>query len=238
VIADLEGLKRDAAYAAVDRYVESGTTVGLGSGTTAAFVVARIGELLAGGELRNVRGIPTSERTAALAKEVGIPLTALSEGRPLLTLDGADEIAPDLSVLKGRGGALLREKIVAAASAHGLVVVADSSKPVEVLGEGPLPVEVEPYGWGTTLEVLATLGCEPELRMDRADPRHPFVTDGGHYTVDCLFPGIPDPSSLEVEIKRIPGALECGLFVGLARAAVVARESGVEVTERRADERD
>jgi ribose 5-phosphate isomerase A len=231
VFGDVEGLKRDAAYAAVDRYVESGITVGLGSGTTAAFVVARIGELLAGGELRDVRGISTSERTAALAREVGIPLTALSETRPLLTIDGADEIGPDLSLIKGRGGALLREKIVAAASAHGLVVVADGSKPVEVLGEGPLPVEVEPYGWGTTLEALASLGCEPELRMDRADPRHPFVTDGGHYTADCLFRGIRHPSSLEVEIKRIPGALECGLFVGLARAAVVAREGGVEVTE-------
>jgi ribose 5-phosphate isomerase A len=231
VFGDVESLKRDAAHAAVDRYVESGVTVGLGSGTTAAFVVARIGELLAGGELREVRGIPTSERTAALAREAGIPLTALSEARPLLTLDGADEIGPDLSVIKGRGGALLREKIVAAASAHGLVIVADGSKPVEVLGEGPLPVEVEPYGWGTTLEALASLGCEPELRMDRADPRHPFVTDGGHYTADCLFPGIPDPSSLEVEIKRIPGALECGLFVGLARAAVVASEEGVEVSE-------
>ena len=231
MLGDVESLKRDAAYAAVDRYVESGMIVGLGSGTTAAFVVARIGELLAAGELRDVRGIPTSERTAALAREVGIPLTALSEARPLLTIDGADEIGPDLSVIKGRGGALLREKIVAAASAHGLVVVADGSKPVEVMGEGPLPVEVEPYGWGTTLEALASLGCEPELRMDRADPRHPFVTDGGHYTADCLFRGIPDPSSLEVEIKRIPGALECGLFVGLARAAVVAREGGVEVSE-------
>ncbi len=226
---DAKGSKRDAAYAAVDRYVESGTIVGLGSGTTSAFVVARIGELLAGGELRDVRGIPTSERTAALAREVGIPLTALSEALPLLTIDGADEIGPDLTLIKGRGGALLREKIVAAASARGLVVVADGSKPVEVLGEGPLPVEVEPYGWGTTLEALAALGCEPELRMDRAD--QPFVTDGGHYTADCLFPGIPDPASLEVEIKRIPGALECGLFVGLTRAAVVAGEDGVEVTE-------
>jgi ribose 5-phosphate isomerase A len=231
VFGDVEGLKRDAAYAAVDRYVGSGMIVGLGSGTTAAFVVARIGELLASGELRDVRGIPTSERTAALAREVGIPLTALSEAHPALTIDGADEIGPDLSVIKGRGGALLREKIVAAASADGLVVVADGSKPVEVLGEGPLPVEVEPYGWGTTLEALASLGCKPELRMDRADPRHPFVTDGGHYTADCPFSGIPDPSSLEVEIKRIPGALECGLFVGLARAAVVAREGGVEVSE-------
>ena len=231
MIGDAEKLKRDAARAAVDRYVESGMTVGLGSGTTAAFAVVRLGELLADGKLRDVRGIPTSERTAALAREVGVPLLTLSEARPLITIDGADEIGPDLTVIKGRGGALLREKIVAAFSEDGLVIVADGSKPVGVLGEGPLPVEVEPFGWEATLEALASLGCKPELRMDRADPYHPFVTDGAHYTADCLFPGIPDPASLETEIKRIPGALECGLFVGLTRAAVVAREDGVEVTE-------
>jgi ribose 5-phosphate isomerase A len=226
---DAERSKREAAYAAVGRYVESGMIVGLGSGTTSAYVVARIGELLVEGEIRDVRGIPTSERTAALAREAGIPLTTLSESVPLLTIDGADEIGPNLALIKGRGGALLREKIVAAASRRGLVVVADGSKPVDVLGDGPLPVEVEPYGWQTTLEALASLGCEPELRMTRADPHRPFVTDGGHYTADCQFPKIPDPASLEVEIKRIPGALECGLFVGLARAAVVASEGKVEV---------
>jgi ribose 5-phosphate isomerase A len=231
VFGDVEGLKRDAAHAAVDRYVESGMTVGLGSGTTAAFVVGRIGELLASGELRDVRGIPSSERTAALAREIGIPLVALSDARPALTIDGADEIGPNLALIKGRGGALLREKIVASSSENGLVVVADGSKPVEMLGKGPLPVEVDPFGWEATLEALASLGCEPMLRMDRADPHHPFVTDGGHYTVDCIFPEIPDPASLEVEIKRIPGALECGLFVGLVRAAVVARGGGVEVAE-------
>jgi ribose 5-phosphate isomerase A len=231
VLGDVEGLKREAAYAAVERYVEGGMTVGLGSGTTAAFVVGRIGELLAGGKLQDVRGIPTSERTAALAREIGVPLVALSEARPRLTIDGADEIGPNLALIKGRGGALLREKIIAASSEGGLVVVADATKPVHVLGEGPLPVEVEPFGWETTLETLAALGCEPVLRMDRADPKHPFVTDGGHYTVDCLFPEIPNPASLETEIKRIPGALECGLFVGLARAAVVAREGGVDVAE-------
>jgi ribose 5-phosphate isomerase A len=231
VLSDVDGLKRDAAHAAVDRYVESGMTVGLGSGTTAAFVVGRIGELLADGELRKVRGIPTSERTAALAREVGVPLVALSETRPALTIDGADEIGPDLALIKGRGGALLREKIVAASSEGGLVVVADNSKPVDVLGEGPLPVEVEPFGWEATLEALSSLGCEPVLRMDRAASQHPFVTDGGHYTADCLFLKIPNPASLEVEIKRIPGALECGLFVGLVRASVVARGGGVEITE-------
>jgi ribose 5-phosphate isomerase A len=231
VFGDVEGLKRDAAHAAVDRYVESGMTVGLGSGTTAAFVVGRIGELLASGELRDVLGIPSSERTAALAREIGIPLVALSDARPALTIDGADEIGPNLALIKGRGGALLREKIVASSSENGLVVVADGSKPVEMLGKGPLPVEVEPFGWEATLEALASLGCEPMLRMDRADPHYPFVTDGGHYTVDCIFPEIPDPASLEVEIKRIPGALECGLFVGLVRAAVVARGGRVEVAE-------
>jgi ribose 5-phosphate isomerase A len=231
VFGDVEGLKRDAAHAAVDRYVESGMTVGLGSGTTAAFVVGRIGELLANGQLRDVRGIPTSERTAALAREVGVSLVSLSDARPILTIDGADEIGPDLTVIKGRGGALLREKIVASSSEVGLVIVADASKPVEVLGEGPLPVEVDPFGWEATLEALSSLGCKPVLRMNRADPQHPFVTDGGHYTADCLFPEIPDPAALEVEIRRIPGALECGLFVGLVRAAVVARQGGVEITQ-------
>src|ERR671932_924769 len=229
MLGDVEGLKRDAAYAAVGRYVESGMTVGLGSGTTAAFVVGRIGELLTGGELQDVRGIPTSRRTAAQAQEIGLPLVTLSEARPRLTIDGADEIGPDLALIKGRGGSLLREKIVASSSEVGLVVVADGSKPVEVLGEGPLPVEVDPFGWEVTLEALSSLGCEPVLRMDREDPHHPFATDGGHYTADCLFHEIPDPASLEVEIKRIPGALECGLFVGLARAAIVARESGVGI---------
>src|SRR5215211_1022053 len=231
MFGDAQKLKRDAAYATVDRYVESGMTVGLGSGTTAAFAVKRLGELLAVGRLRGVRGIPTSERTAALAREGGVPLVSLSEARPAFTIDGADEIGPDLTVIKGRGGALLREKIVAAYSEDELIIVADGSKPVEVLGEGPLPVEVEPFGWETTLESLAALNCKPQLRADPGDPQHPFVTDGGHYTADCIFPQIPDPASLEARIKRIPGALECGLFVGLARAAVVARESGVEVIE-------
>jgi ribose 5-phosphate isomerase A len=230
MVGDVEGLKRDAAFAAVDRYAASGMILGLGSGSTVAFAVERLGELLAGGELRDVRGIPTSERTVALARQVGIPLLALSEARPRLTIDGADEIGPDLTLVKGLGGALLREKIVAAASEDGLIVIADGSKPVEVLGStAPLPVEVEPFGWEATLEALSSLGCEPVLRMDREDP---FVTDGGHYTADCKFPSIPDPASLEAGIKRIPGALECGLFVGLARAAVVAREGGVEVIER------
>ena len=231
-MTDADGQKRDAAHAAVERFVQSGATVGLGSGTTSAFVVRRIGELLDAGELRDVRGIPTSESTAALAGEVGIPTLSLAEARPSLTLDGADEIGPGLTAIKGLGGALLREKIVAAASATGLVLVADATKTVDALGtRAPVPVEVDPFGWQATLEALSALGCQPRLRMDAADPQQPFVTDGGHYTADCAFEGMGDPAALETAIRSIPGALECGLFVGLAFAAVVAGEDGVSVLE-------
>jgi ribose 5-phosphate isomerase A len=223
--------KREAAFSAVERYVESGMVVGLGTGSTATFAVRRIGELVASGELRDVKGVPTSARTTALANEMGIPLATLSEARPRFTIDGADEISPLLALIKGRGGALLREKIVASASEEGLIVVADSTKLVDSLGAGPLPVEIDSFGWEATLEALASLGGKPELRMDWTDPVRPFVTDGGHYTADCTFDSISDPASLEVEIKRIPGALECGLFVGLARAAVVAGDNGTEVIE-------
>jgi ribose 5-phosphate isomerase A len=224
----LEDLKRAAAERAVAEYVESGMVLGLGTGSTTSFAVRRIGELIASGELENVRAVATSVRTADLANEVGVPLVTLSEARPRLAIDGADEVGPGLTLIKGRGGALLREKIVAHAS-DGLVVVADESKLVGTLGAGPLPVEVDPFGWEITLEDLASLGCEPELRVDHEDPGRPFVTDGGHYTVDCRFVSIPEPAALEEEIKRIPGALECGLFVGLARAVVVGRPDGTEL---------
>ncbi len=205
--------------------------VGLGTGSTATFAVRRIGELVASGEVRDVRGVPTSAKTTALANELGIPLATLSEARPRVTIDGTDEVSPDLALIKGRGGALLREKIVASSSEEGLIVVADSTKMVDTLGAGPLPVEIDTFGWEATLEALATLGCEPELRMDWTDPGRPFVTDGGHYTADCKFDSIPDPASLEIEIKKIPGALECGLFVGIARAAIIAGENGTQTIE-------
>jgi ribose 5-phosphate isomerase A len=223
--------KREAANAAVERYVESGMVVGLGTGSTATFAVQRIGELVASGELRDLKGVPTSAKTTALANELGIPLATLSEARPRLTIDGTDEVSPDLVLIKGRGGALLREKIIASSSEEGLIVVADSTKTVDILGAGPLPVEIDTFGWEITLEALASLGCEPELRMDWTDTDRPFVTDGGHYTADCKFDEISDPSSLEVEIKRIPGALECGLFVDIARAAIIAGEDGAEIVE-------
>jgi ribose 5-phosphate isomerase A len=223
--------KREAANAAVERYVESGMVVGLGTGSTATFAVRRIGELVASGDLTGLRGVPTSARTTALANELGIPLATLSEARPRLTIDGTDEVSPDLALIKGRGGALLREKIVASSSEQGLIVVADSTKEVDSLGVGPLPVEIDTFGWEVTLETLASLGCQPELRMDATHPDRPFVTDGGHYTADCTFDSIPDPASLGVEIKQIPGALECGLFVGIASTAIIAGEDGTRAIE-------
>ena len=194
--------KREAASAAVERYVESGMVLGLGTGSTATFAVRRIGELVSSGELRDVRGVPTSARTTALANELGIPLATRSEVRPHLTIDGTDEVSPGLALIKGRGGALLREKIVASSSKDGLIVVADWTKAVDSLGAGPLPVEIDSFGWEATLEALASLGCEPQLRMDWTDPDRPFVTDGGHYTADCKFDSIPRPTSLEVEINN------------------------------------
>jgi ribose 5-phosphate isomerase A len=226
----LDELKRTAAERAVAEYVRSGMVVGLGTGSTAAFVVRRVGELISNGELEDVRGVATSRRTAELAGEVGVPLVTLEEARPAVTIDGADEIGPGLNLIKGGGGSLLREKIVAHATepGGGLVVVADGSKLVDSLGGHPLPVEVEPFGWEATLQDLASLGCEPELRMNG---KNPFVTDGGHYTADCRFASIPDPAGLEREVKSIPGALECGLFVGLARAAVMSRPDGTKFIE-------
>ena len=226
----MDELKRTAAERAVAEYVRSGMVVGLGTGSTAAFVVRRVGELISNGELEDVRGVATSRRTAELAGEVGVPLVLLEEARPAVTIDGADEIGPGLNLIKGGGGSLLREKIVAHATepGGGLVVVADGSKLVDSLGGHPLPVEVEPFGWETTLQDLASLGCEPELRMNG---KNPFVTDGGHYTADCRFASIPDPAGLEREVKSIPGALECGLFVGLARAAVMSRPDGTKFIE-------
>ncbi|HEX5847655.1 MAG TPA: ribose 5-phosphate isomerase A [Rubrobacter sp.] len=221
---------RSTAHAAVDARLESGMTVGLGSGTAASLAVERIGELLSSGELEDVRGIPTSEKTARLAREVGIPLLDLSASGPDVTIDGADEIGEgNLSLIKGHGGALLREKIVASCSY--LVVVADASKLVNELGRGSIPVEVEPFGWEATVAALSSLGCEATLRRAPNNPELPFVTDGGHFTVDCMFGPMPDPASLEAEIRRIPGALECGIFVDLARVAYVAHEAGTDIME-------
>ena len=221
-----DALKRAAALRAVAE-VEDGMVVGLGTGSTAAFVVEELAARVARG-LR-IAGIPTSERTAAMAKRLGIPIAGFAEHQRLdLTIDGADEVErKTLHLIKGLGGALLREKIVAAASRR-LVIVVDREKLVDRLGErSPVPVEVTQFGWQATAAALARLGAVPRLRA--AQTGEPFLTDGGNYILDCRFGPIADPAALERDIAMTVGAIESGLFIGRAAAVVNASEEGVEV---------
>jgi ribose 5-phosphate isomerase A len=216
--------KQAAARAAV-ALVQDGMVVGLGTGSTATFAIDALAERVRQG-LRIV-GIPTSEHSAAQARAASIPLTTLEDHhRIALTIDGADEIARgSLDLIKGLGGALLREKIVAAASDR-LVIVADAGKVVDRLGTGtPVPVEVVPFGWQTTAERLARLGADPVLRRDGAG--QPFRTDGGNLILDCGFGLIADPHALETALSGVIGVVETGLFVGIAEMALVADDEVV-----------
>jgi ribose 5-phosphate isomerase A len=226
-----DDLKRAAARRAIE-YFASGTVVGLGSGSTVRPLLDALGERLAAGGLRDVVAVPTSEDTAARCRVLGIPLTSLEEHSVLaLAVDGADEIGPRLDLIKGLGGALLREKLVARA-AQRFVVVADASKRVRRLGSrSPVPVEVVCFGWSTHLAYFAALGAEPVLRRTVAG--EPFVTDEGHYIVDCRFPrGLADPQAVARALARRPGIVADGLFLGMAHIAVVAGASGVKVLRR------
>ncbi|MBA3318870.1 MAG: ribose 5-phosphate isomerase A [Gemmatimonadales bacterium] len=213
----------DAARRAVD-LVQAGMVLGLGSGATASAVVREIGRRLAVGRLSDVVGVPTSNATRDLAHEVGIPLTDLmANPRIDLTIDGADEVSPAGDLLKGLGGALLREKIVALSSLR-LVIVVDETKLVRCLGERkPLPVEVVPFGWSTHLDFLRGLGADPAIRM-RSGEAAPFVTDNGHYILDARFrDGIDDPHALADALARRPGVVETGLFLGVRAEVLVGR---------------
>jgi ribose 5-phosphate isomerase A len=225
-----EALKRAAAERA-GKWIRDGMTLGLGTGSTVRHLLDVIAERRTGGEWQGVVGIPTSEDTAARARRLGIPLATLAQ-RPRvdLTIDGADEVDPRLRLIKGLGGALLREKIVAAASGA-LVIVVDESKVVERLGtRAPLPVEVDRFGEAIQPDFLRRLGADPVLR--RGDDGAPVVTDGGNHVFDCRFPdGIEDPEALERALALRPGVLESGLFLGMATAAVVAGAGGVRVME-------
>ena len=226
-MADRDQLKRAAAEQALD-FVESGMVLGLGTGSTAAFFVAALAARVAKGLA--IVAIPTSERIAAQARQLGIPLASFAEHRRIdVAVDGADEVRrTTLDLIKGRGGALLREKIVAAASSRFIVIV-DHDKLVDWLGEddGPLPVEVAQFGWQATAAALEGLGARPELR--RADSGQPFVTDGGNFILDCRFGAIDDPLETERRINSIVGVVENGLFVGRSSAVIVASQDGVEV---------
>jgi ribose 5-phosphate isomerase A len=225
--------KRDAAAGALD-FVRPGMRLGLGTGSTARPFVELLGERVRAG--LDVIAVPTSEATRALAEQCGIRLTTLDETPELdLTIDGADEIAPDLTLIKGGGGALLREKIVAAASAR-MLVIADSSKWVETLGRFPLPIEVVPFGLRATERAVAAAlvatgnGGPLTLRRDKAG--HAFVTDGGHFILDAALGTIADPRSLAARLTAIPGVVEHGLFIGLASVAVIAGPEGRRIVER------
>jgi ribose 5-phosphate isomerase A len=230
---DPEAQKRAAAARAVD-FVRPGMRLGLGTGSTARHFVELLAERVRGG--LSVVGVPTSEVTRRDAERLGVPLTTLEETPQLdLTVDGADEIGPDLTLIKGGGGALLREKIVAQASAS-MVVIADDSKWVPVLGRFPLPIEVVPFGLAATERMveaaIAATGAAGPIVLRRDKAGHAFVTDGGHWILDAALGRIPDPRGLGERLAAIAGVVEHGLFVGLATTAIIAGPTGVRVIER------
>jgi len=230
---DVDAQKRAAAVRAVE-FVRPGMRLGLGTGSTAKLFVDLLAERVRGG--LDVVAVPTSEATRAQAERLGIKLTTLDETPELdLTIDGADEIAPDLTLIKGGGGALLREKIVAAASAK-MLVIADQSKWVTVLGRFPLPVEIAPFGAAATQRAVeaatASAGCPGAALLRKAPNGHAFVTDGGHWLLDAQLQRIPDPQALAARLAAVPGVMEHGLFIGLARTAIVAGPDGVRLIER------
>jgi ribose 5-phosphate isomerase A len=222
---DREAQKRKAAERAVE-FVESGMMLGLGTGSTARHVLDVLGERIANGTLRDIAGVPTSTATADYAGRLGIRLVDLDDVRHLdVAIDGADEVDPELELIKGLGGALLWEKIVASAAARFIVVV-DDSKLVRTLGErAPVPVEVVQFGWRTLLDRFERAGAQPHLR--ERDDGTPYVTDGGHYIVDCAFAdAIADVYATERALRSCAGVVETGLFLGMADAVVIA---GVDV---------
>ncbi|MEJ0020131.1 MAG: ribose-5-phosphate isomerase RpiA [Acetobacteraceae bacterium] len=223
-MTDRDTQKRAAAVTAAE-LVRDGMVVGLGTGSTAYFAIEELIRRVRDG--LHIRAIATSERSAAQARAGGIPLTTFAEHRRLdITIDGADEIElGTLNLIKGLGGALLREKIVAAASAR-LVIVADDVKLVDRLGGTvPVPVEVVPFGWETTAERLRALGADAQPRRDEAGQL--FCTDGGNRILDCRFGTIADPADLDRAIGQVIGVVETGLFIGMAGLALVAGEDGI-----------
>jgi ribose 5-phosphate isomerase A len=225
-----EAEKKTAAEAAL-RFVKSGMLLGLGSGSTSHWFIKALGERARSGELR-VEGIATSRDSEQLAREMGIPVIASRRGLMLdLDVDGADEIDPELNLIKGGGGALLREKVIARGSRY-FLVLADSSKPVAKLGAFPLPVEVIPFTLNWVMDEVAKLGGEPVLRMKHGSSTEAYLTDQQNYILDCRFGAIESPAELAGRLEKIPGIAEHGLFLGYAKSALIAR--GAEVTVLRA----
>jgi ribose 5-phosphate isomerase A len=228
---DAREMKIEAARAALG-YVESGMRLGIGTGTTAEEFVRLLAEKVADG--LKVQGVPTSERTARLCVELGVPLKSLDELPELdLTIDGADEVDHSLRLIKGGGGALLREKIVAAASSR-MIVIADETKLVETLGAFPLPIEVNPFGLASTRikieKAAAKLGLSGELHLRQSGGEN-FMTDGGHFILDASFGRIPEAEALSSELNSIPGVVEHGLFINMATLAIIAGPAGARTLQ-------
>ena len=224
-------MSRDAekirAAARAVEFIENGQVVGLGTGTTASHAITMIARRLGGG--LSVKGVPTSNATEHLARAAGIPLLSLNEvDRIDVTLDGADEIDPDFNMIKGGGGALAREKLVAVASRKRIIIV-DASKLVRKLGgHFPVPVEVLPFGCRVAARALESLGCRPKIREINGSP---FVTDNMNWILDCSTGLVDDPAGLERQIKQISGVVECGLFAKLADVLVIGSNDDVTVLE-------
>jgi ribose 5-phosphate isomerase A len=222
-------LEKAAAARASLRFVRDGMTLGLGTGSTAAHVVRFLGEQVEAG--LKIRGIPTSVHTGELATSLGIPLTTLDETQEIdVDIDGADEFDPQLHLIKGGGGALLREKIIASASRQ-VVIIADSSKQVAVLGKFPLPVEVIPFAQTLVAKKIAALGAVVKPRKDAKG--NIFITDEGHHILDCSFGQIPDPPALARKLSDMPGIVEHGLFIDLATVVLCAKGENVAEFHRK-----
>jgi len=216
--------EKEAAGRAAAKLVNHGEVVGLGTGSTAYFAVIALGERVKAG--LKIIGIPTSIHTADLARSVGISLTTLDEHPEIdITIDGADEVDPKLNLIKGGGGALTREKVIASASKK-MVVVVDSAKIVAVLGKFPLPVEVIAFARTVVERKIASLGGSPKLRTQ--PDGSPFITDNGNQILDCSFGKIADPAALALSLSTAPGIVEHGLFIGLAKVVLIGRGDGVE----------
>jgi ribose 5-phosphate isomerase A len=216
--------EKEVAARASLKYVRAGQVVGLGTGSTATIAIRLLGELVRGG--LKIRGIPTSIASRDLATQLGIPLTTFDEVQQIdVTIDGADEFDPALNLIKGGGGALLREKVVASATKQ-QVIVTDSSKQVQVLGKFPLPVEVIGFAEPLVAKEISDLGARVVQRKDSAGK--PYLTDEGHHILDCHFGEIPDPPALARRLSDMPGIVEHGLFVGMAWVVLMAKAGEVE----------
>ncbi|NLI73610.1 MAG: ribose-5-phosphate isomerase RpiA [Euryarchaeota archaeon] len=222
----MDEMKKRAAHKAVE-YVKDGMVLGLGTGSTTKYAIEEIGRLVSEGY--ELIGVPTSLETERQARSLNIPISTLEKVKRLdLTIDGADEVDPQFQLIKGLGGALLREKIIAYHSDLEIIIV-DHSKIVDKLGiKTPLPVEVVPFSHGRTKEAIEELGCKATLRGESG----PFITDNGNYIYDCKFDGIDNAKMLELKLDSIPGVVENGLFLEMSSHIVIGTKDGVEIRER------